>query len=268
MVHKESKLGNILIVSAHDPSGAGLQADIETCQALRCFPATIMTGLTSQNTKKLRSIQNVSAHDFRKQIETLLEEFSPQVCKVGLINSSNLMATFEDIVREKLPNIPLVIDPVLGSGSGTNLFSEKIIEGYLQHLTPLAELMTPNLGELRLLSASKDIVPGVDFLLGKGCKNVLVTDIHPEKEIIINSLFSEIRDQETFKMERYPGEYHGTGCTLSSAVACRLATGMDIRNAVRSAQKFTHSAVQYAHDFGWHQRIPNRFFWRGSASEI
>jgi len=260
MVHKESKLGNVLIVSAHDPSGAGLQADIETCQALKCFPATIVTGLTTQNTKTLCAIQNISAHDFRTRMDMLLEEFSPQVCKVGLINSPDLIATLGDIIREKLPTIPLVIDPILGSGSGAKLFSEKIIKGYLKHLTPLAEIVTPNLGELRLLSDNKDVLPGVNCLLGEGCKNVLVTDINPEKEIITNSLFSEVYDQETYEMERYPGEYHGTGCTLSSAIACRLTTGMDIRNAVRSAQKYTHSAVKFANDFGWHQKIPNRFF--------
>ncbi len=268
MVHKELKPGNILIASAHDPSGAGLQADIETCRALECYPATIITGLTVQNTRKLCSVQNISAHNFRIQIEILLEEFSPQVCKVGLINSSNLMATLGDIVRKKLPNIPLIVDPILGSGSGMKLFSEKIIDGYLQHLTPLAELITPNLGELRLLSGSKDVVSGANFLLDQGCKSVLVTDIYPEKEIITNSLFSKIYGQETFEMDRYPGEYHGTGCTLSSAAACHLATGMDIRNAVRSAQIFTHAAVQYAHDFGWRQKVPNRFFWKGSNREI
>jgi hydroxymethylpyrimidine/phosphomethylpyrimidine kinase len=219
-----------------------------------------MTGLTTQNTKKLSSIKNISALDFRAQLETLLEEFSPEVCKVGLINSTDLMVTLGNVIKEKLPNIPLVIDPILSSGSGAKLFTEQIIEGYLQHLAPLAEIITPNLGELRLLSHSKDVVSGVDYLLGKGCKNVLVTDTNPEKEIIINWLFSEVYEQETFEMERYRGEYHGTGCTLSSAVACRLATGMDIRNAVRSAQKYTHSAVQFAHDFGWHQKIPNRFF--------
>ena len=260
MVHNTAKLGNVLIVSAHDPSGAGLQADIETCQALNCYPATIVTGLTTQNTGKLSSIKNISAHDFKAQLETLLEEFEPEVCKVGLINSSDLMATLGNVIKEKLPGIPLVIDPILGSGSGAKLFTEKIVEGYLQHLTPLTEIMTPNLAELHLLSNSKDVVSGVDYLLGKGCKNVLVTDTNPEKGIITNLLFSTVHEQETYEMERYLGEYHGTGCTLSSAVACRLATGMDIGSAVRSAQKYAHSAVKFAHNFGWCQKIPNRFF--------
>ena len=260
MVHNKSKLGNVLIVSAHDPSGAGLQADIETCQALKCYPATIVTGLTTQNTRKLSSVRNISAHDFRAQLETLLEEFSPDVCKVGLINSTDLMASLSNVITEQLPDIPLVIDPILGSGSGAKLFTEEIIEGYLQHLVPIAEIITPNLREVRLLSNGKDVVSSVDYLLGKGCKNILVTDTDPEKEIIINHLFSKVCDQETYEMKRYRGEYHGTGCTLSSAVACRLATGMDIRSAVRSAQKYAHSAVQFAHDLGWCQKIPNRFF--------
>ena len=203
MVHNKSKLGNVLIVSAHDPSGAGLQADIETCQALNCYPATIVTGLTTQNTRKLSTINNISGHDFRAQLETLLEEFEPEVCKVGLINSTDLMATLGNVIREKLPNIPLVIDPILGSGSGAKLFTEEIVKGYLQQLVPLTEIMTPNLAELHLLSKSKDVVSGADYLLDKGCKNVLVTDTNPEKEIIINHFFSKFYEQETYEMERY-----------------------------------------------------------------
>jgi hydroxymethylpyrimidine/phosphomethylpyrimidine kinase len=260
MIQNRSKPKHILIVSGHDPCGAGIQADIETCQALECYPATIITGITAQNTRKLSKIKNLSAYDFRVQLETLLDEFSPEVCKVGLINSFDLMATLSEIVKDRLPTIPIVVDPILNAGSGAKLFSEEIISGYLNCLIPIAEIITPNQKELKLLSRKKVLSAGVDQLLSSGCKNVLVTDIYPRKKMIHNHLYSKIHEEEKFEMERFSGIYHGTGCTLSSAIACQLANGADIKNAVNSAQKYTHATVQFAHDFGWEQLIPNRFF--------
>ncbi len=257
---------NVLIVSGHDPSGAGLQADIETCRALRCQPGTIVTGITTQNTRKLSKIKNVSSREFRAQIETLLEEFSPKVCKVGLINSHELINTLSQVIKKSLPTTPLVIDPILNAGSGSKLYSEKIIAGYLKHLIPIADIVTPNKKELKLLSGADTPAGGANQLLSKGCKSVLVTDVHPRKKTISNHLYSKNGLEANFEMERFLGVYHGTGCTLASAIACQLANGMGIAKAVQSAQEYTHLTVKFAHDFGWGQKIPNRFFRKENLS--
>jgi len=264
----------VLVFAASDPtSGAGIQADILTLASLGCHPLTALTALTVQDTTGVTSLQAVAAELLEQQARTVLEDMPVAAFKVGLLGSVENVLMVAEIVSD-YPEIPLVLDPVLASGRGDNLSGEDIIAAMREMLLPQTTLITPNAPEARRLAESDedDNEPALDLcatrLIEMGAQYVLITGTHENTPLVINTLYGPEGTLRHDRWERLPGSYHGSGCTLASAIAGCIAGGASIEEAVRDAQDYTWQALKHGFRGGMGQFIPDRLFWaRGDEAE-
>lgn len=264
----------VLIFAASDPSsGAGIQADMLTLASLGCHPLTALTALTVQDTVGVRSVHPISAELVEQQARTVLEDMPVAAFKLGVLASiENVLAVAE--ITSDYPEIPLVLDPVLSSGRGDDLSSEEIISAIREILLPQTTLLTPNSPEARRLAENDDDEeePSIDIcaqrLIGMGAEYVLITGTHENTTLVVNTLYGPDGVIRRDEWERLPGSYHGSGCTLASAIAGCLAGGASIEDAVRDAQDYTWQTLKNGFHGGMGQLIPDRFFWaRGDDAE-
>jgi hydroxymethylpyrimidine/phosphomethylpyrimidine kinase len=248
----------VLCIGGHDPSTAGIQADIETCAAFDCLALTVVSAWTTQNTASLQRVVPAAADDLVAQIELLLEEFPIHACKLGLIPTVAHCERLAELLSGPLAQCPVVIDPLLRAGSGGALVQEAVESAFLALLLPHGTVVTPNRTEALHFGAAEDTQTAVARLLASGCRAVLLTDALHDGGDIVNQLHLRDGNAESFAMARYPGDYHGTGCTLATAIACGLARGRTLRDAVVDAQNFVHTAVARAWRPGSRQHIPRR----------
>jgi hydroxymethylpyrimidine/phosphomethylpyrimidine kinase len=184
-----------------------------------------------------------------------------------MLGSVENIAAIAEIISD-YPEIPLVFDPVLASGRGDELSSEEMIFAMRELLLPQTTLLTPNSMEARRLAQdegndedSPDLAECARRLVGAGAEFVLVTGTHENTSQVVNTLYGENGTVRADAWERLPGSYHGSGCTLASAIAANLANGLDIPEAVRDAQDYTWQALANAFRPGMGQYLPDRFFW-------
>jgi hydroxymethylpyrimidine/phosphomethylpyrimidine kinase len=247
----------ILLIGGHDPSGgAGLQADLETVAAHGCQAITLVTCLTAQDTRNVHKLYPQPAADFRHQLELLLTDINPDMLKIGLLGDARLANALADYLPQL--DLPVVLDPVLAAGGGTELASAALLEVMRDRLLPQTRLLTPNRAEARRLSGSTSAETAAQALLRTGCQQVLLTGADEAQDgQVRNSLFDPDRRVD-YTWPRLPYTYHGSGCTLASACACQLALGLPAAEAVREAQQFTWDALRRANRPGNGQHIPNR----------
>ncbi len=245
----------VLACSGHDPcGGAGIQADIESIRAQGCHPATLVTALTVQDSRRAYSVHPVDPELLLRQARRLLEDLRPAAIKVGLVPNAGVAAALATLLDE-MEKVPVVLDPVLHAGGGGAL-------GAAENLAPLlarAALATPNRAEARRLGGVEDPEEAATRLLQRGCRAVLVTGADEAGGAeVINSLY---RAGETrhWRWPRLPGRYHGSGCTLASAAAARLAQGETLEEALGRAQEYTLESLRRAFAPGRGQRFPGRF---------
>jgi hydroxymethylpyrimidine/phosphomethylpyrimidine kinase len=248
----------VLAFAASDPTGgAGLQADLLTIAAMGCHPLSVLTALTVQDTGGVDSVQAVDAERVRAQAEALLADMSVAAFKLGVLGSAENMRVIADLLCE-LPEIPVVLDPVLASGRGDPLASEEMVQTMCELLVPLATIVTPNSIEAQRLG-------GAQRLLAMGCEFVLVTGTHEPGEEVVNTLYDRGGAVRADRWQRLPGSYHGSGCTLASAIAAALAADRAVPEAVRDAQEYTWQTLAAGFAPGRGQLLPNRFFWNDRA---
>jgi len=257
----------VLVFAASDPSsGAGIQADILTLASLGCHPLTAITALTVQDTVGVRSVHPTSAELLEQQARTILEDMPVAAFKIGVLGSIENIVTVAEIVGD-YPDIPLIFDPVLASGRGDNLSGEEMIAAMRELLLPQTTLLTPNAPEARRLVESDEDAeePETDVcarrLLELGVQHVLVTGTHENTPQVINTLYGAEGIIRSDRWDRLPGSYHGSGCTLASAIAALLAGGASIDEAVRDAQDYTWQTLKNGFRGGMGQFIPDRLFW-------
>lgn len=251
----------VLCFSGHDPSGgAGIQADIETIVSHRCHVASVITALTEQDSRNVKKLLPQNPVDIISQAETVLNDFKVSAIKIGLLGHSDTALAIHDIVRQ-YPTIPVVLDPVLAAGGGTELASRQLINTIIDNLLPLTTVLTPNSQEARKLAGLDDLSDCAHLLQAKGARNVLITGSHEDSTLVHNRLFMPDNLNETFNWERLPQHYHGSGCTLASAIAALLAQGLDVFTAVSEAQEFTWQSLAAAYLPGKGQYNPQRLFW-------
>lgn len=267
-------LPNVLVFAASDPSsGAGIQADILTLASLGCHPLTALTALTVQDTVGVRSLHPVAADLLEQQARTVLEDMPVTAFKIGLLGSVETLLAVAEIVSD-YPEIPLVFDPVLASGRGDELSGEEIISAMREMLLPQTTIITPNAPEARRLAESDEdeTEPAIDVcaerLIEMGAQYVLITGTHENTPEVINTLYGPEGVIRRDRWERLPGSYHGSGCTLASAIAGCLAGGANVEDAVRDAQDYTWQTLKNGFRAGMGQFIPDRMFWaRGDESD-
>jgi len=257
----------VLVFAASDPtSGAGIQADILTIASLGCHPLTALTAITVQDTTGVRSLQPISAEILEQQARTVLEDMPVAAFKIGLLGSIENVLAVAEIVSD-YPEIPLVFDPVLASGRGDNLSGEEIIAAMREMLLPQTTIITPNAPEARRLAESDEdeSEPALDVcaerLIEMGVQYVLITGTHENTPLVVNTLYGPAGVLRHDRWERLPGSYHGSGCTLASAIASCIAGGASIEEAIRDAQDFTWQALNRGFRGGMGQFIPDRMFW-------
>jgi hydroxymethylpyrimidine/phosphomethylpyrimidine kinase len=177
-----------------------------------------------------------------------------------------IAAVIAEIVSD-YPDIPMVLDPVLTSGRGDELATEELTNAIKDLLLPQTTIITPNSIEARRLAMDEDEEEELDLeecaerLLDLGCEYVLITGSHEQTPLVTNTLYGHSDRIQTLSWERLPGSYHGSGCTLASAIAALLSQGMAVDEAVKAAQEFTYEALRCGYRPGMGQYIPDRFFW-------
>ncbi|MDP1652462.1 MAG: bifunctional hydroxymethylpyrimidine kinase/phosphomethylpyrimidine kinase [Rhodocyclaceae bacterium] len=258
----------VMVFAASDPSGgAGLQADIMTLSSMGCHPLSVLTALTVQDSAGVEDAMAIDADWVADQARALLEDMPVAAFKIGMLGSVENIAVIAEIISD-YPDIPLVLDPVLASGRGDELASEDMIAAMRELLLPQTTLITPNSLEARRLvldDANDDDDPSLAEcarrLVGAGAEFVLITGTHEHSTQVVNSLYGENGLIRADAWERLPGSFHGSGCTLASAIAANLANGLDIAEAVRDAQDYTWQALANGFRPGMGQYLPDRFFW-------
>ncbi|HTY03495.1 MAG TPA: hydroxymethylpyrimidine/phosphomethylpyrimidine kinase [Rhodocyclaceae bacterium] len=257
--------------AASDPTGgAGLQADLLTLASMGCHPVSVVTALTIQDTTGVEDILAIEAGWVADQARALLEDIPVAAFKLGVLGSVEAIAVIAEIVND-YPDIPLVFDPVLASGRGDEFADEEMVDAMLGLLLPRTTIITPNTLELRRLALDAEDESDdpsssecARRLVAAGAEYVLVTGTHDGTEKVTNRLYGSHGRVREDSWERLPGSYHGSGCTLASAIAANLANGLDMEEAVREAQDYTWHALAAGFRPGMGQYLPDRFFWARS----
>lgn len=256
----------VLTFAGSDPtSGAGLQADILTVCGMGCHGMSVVTAITVQDTVGVSEVMPVSADFVSAQARKVLADVRVAAIKVGVIGSYDNAVAIAALAREH-PNVPLILDPVLASGRGDPMGSGDISAAVLDHLVPLATVVTPNSVEARLLAgdlsgSDLDLDVCAARLLERGAQYVLITGTHEPAKAVTNTLYARSGKVREDRWKRLPGEFHGSGCTLASAIAAALANGLVLEEAVREAQEYTWHALKAGFRAGKGQHLPDRFFW-------
>ncbi|HEX5612213.1 MAG TPA: hydroxymethylpyrimidine/phosphomethylpyrimidine kinase [Burkholderiales bacterium] len=236
----------VMVFAATDPTGgAGLQADVMTLASLGCHPLSVVTATTAQDTHGVRAIRALESEWLREQACAVLQELPVAAFKLGVIGSAENAHAIAELLGQH-PGIPVVLDPVLASGRGDPLTSRATVAAIRARLLPLATIVTPNSIEARELAGC---APGTALaecaamLVRSGARHVLITGGHETGADVRNVLHDASGAIGEGRWQRLPGEYHGSGCTLASAIAAELAHGLPMPEAVRRAEEYTWHAL-------------------------
>lgn len=237
------------IAGSDSGGGAGIQADLKTFSALGCYGMTAITALTAQNTRGVRAIHGVPPHMLRDQIDAVMEDMGADAVKIGMLHAPEIVRTVaEAIDRHALKNV--VFDPVMVATSGAVLIDNAAIDVLVRELFARVAVITPNLDEAALLvgrplTSAADMEQAALALLGKGARAVLLKGGHLPGDAVIDLLVTDAGDKVWMQAPRiHTPNTHGTGCTLSSAVAAHLALGATLRDAVQQARVYVREALQ------------------------
>lgn len=265
----EKTYRRVLTIAGSDSSGgAGIQADLKTFAANGCYGMSVITALTAQNTQGVAAIHAAPVDFVAKQLDAVLADLGADAVKIGMLFSPELIETVARKLQEyRISRI--VLDPVMVAQSGDKLLRDDAVEALKTHLIPMAEIVTPNLPEAEVLLGRKisalDEMPGAAIDLAQlGCRNVLVKGGHLEGEASDDCLYLATEK----RLVRLPGarietrNNHGTGCTLSSAIAAFLARDFEMEEAVRRAKAYVAATIQTgaAYRIG-HGHGPVHHFW-------
>ena len=240
----------LTIAGSDSGGGAGIQADLKTISANRCYGMSVITALTAQNTLGVTAIHAVPVDFVAAQMDAVLSDIGADAVKIGMLFSPELIRTVADgLRRHGAKNI--VLDPVMVAQSGDKLLQDEAVAAIKEHLIPLADLITPNLPEASVLldreiTSEADLSAAATDLAAMGAGNVLIKGGHLESENSDDCLY--LGDEQrlvTLEGERVvTRNNHGTGCTLSSAIAAYLARGEDMETAVRLGKDYITGAIQ------------------------
>jgi hydroxymethylpyrimidine/phosphomethylpyrimidine kinase len=245
----------LLVIAGSDSSaGAGLQADLKTAQAFSVYAQTAVTAVTVQDTKGVHGVETISPSAVKRQIEVALGDIGADAIKIGMLGSGPIAAAVADALENA--SLPLVLDPVLVSSSGRRLLDDGGIGILKSRLLPQVYLVTPNWPECEVLTG---IRPDSDVAMEKaakaftqfGARNVLIKGGHGDGAAVRDVLIEADGRILVFESPRQDTRHtHGTGCVLSTAIACGLAQGKELREAARLAHDFVQHAIRTAPGLG------------------
>ena len=245
----------VLVFAGLDPSGgAGLAADILAIAAQGAHALPVITALTVQDNDRVFGVEPVAPELLRRQAQALIDKMAIHAVKIGIPGSAANAAVIAQLIaqlRLARPDLPVVLDPVLASGHGDVLSRDDAVLA-LAPLLPLTTVIVPNGPEALALG-------GAENLRAQGCQHVLVTGGHGDGEEVLNRWFDAEGGEREWRWPRLPGEFHGSGCTLASAIAACLAQGVPVQEALDGAQAYCHAALAGAYAIAPGQLMPQRF---------
>jgi hydroxymethylpyrimidine/phosphomethylpyrimidine kinase len=251
----------VMTIAGFDPSsGAGITADIKTIAAHECYGVSCITALTVQSTRGVRRVEGVDPEIVAETLRELIADLTVDAVHIGMLGNAQVAAVVADFLAEtKLANV--VLDPILRSSSGADLLDAAGTRLMIEKLIPLAEVVTPNLDEASALTGSavtnlEQMREAATRLHSLGARNVVITGGHLEKAIDLLSFATRrgtvrSNEQEVFKAERLRSNAtHGTGCAFATALACHLAQGRVLPEAVLLSKVYVSAAIANAHPLG------------------
>ena len=245
---------NLLTIAGSDSSGgAGIQADLKTFAALGTYGMSVITAVTAQNTCGVTMVQNIDLKVVEAQITAIFDDIRVDAVKIGMVSDKEIIKIIAQKLRFYQPPI-IVVDPVMVSKSGFQLLAPDACETLIKELLPLATLVTPNLPEATVIvgyevSNKDDMLKAAKDIITLGAKNVLMKGGHLQESA--DDLLYDGREATWFTGERINTKNtHGTGCTLSSALAANLALGLSLPEAVRKSKEYITIAINNALNIG------------------
>lgn len=258
----------VLTLAGNDPTGgAGLHADSLAIASMGSLAAPVVTALTVQDTVDVKHVEAVDASLVIAQARAVLEDMPVAAIKIGMVGSVENVEAIHTLLRD-YPDLPVVFDPILRAGGGKTLAGDALQDAMRELLFPLTTVLTPNSQEARVFAHEADNLEACgQELLASGSEYVLITGTHENSAAVNNLLFGNRRLLETFSWQRLEGSFHGSGCTLASAIAGLLAQGLEPFTAVHEAQEFTWESLRQGYRIGMGQLHPNRMFWAGEEEQ-
>lgn len=241
----------ILTIAGSDPlGGAGIQADIKTIHAHQHYALSVTTAINAQNSQGVQAVNPLPVEWVAQQLDSLLSDVKIDAIKIGQLASADIMALLAD--RLTLLNCPIVLDPVLISSSGKRLLAQSAQPGLVHQLMPLARLITPNIPEVNALlntqyrGLADEMSQIGEQFFALGMQAVLVKGGHSDDRLAVDYLLLPGQPPQAFSAQRIPHlNVKGTGCILSSAIACALADGKTLPHAVAQAKQYLYN--QFSH---------------------
>ena len=251
-----AKPARLLIIAGSDSSGgAGIQADIKTASAFGVYAMTAVTAITVQDTTRVHAIEPVSPKMVRDQIRVCLADIGADAIKIGMLGTAEIVDAVSGALKKHARDIPIVLDPVMISTSGRRLLARDATKTFIEKLLPLATLVTPNLPEARALTRVRgdDRKAGETAgrkLMAMGARAALIKGGHATRETIDDVLVWQ-GGVEIYGFPRIKTKHtHGTGCVLSTAIACGVAKGESLPLATGRAREFVQAAIETAPGLG------------------
>ncbi len=244
----------ILIIAGSDPSGgAGIQADLKVATAHKTYASSVITSLTSQNTQGVFSIHNLPIEFFENQLEKVLDDIKFDAIKIGMLATSEIINSTYKILSKKAKNVPIILDTVMVSTSGDMLLEKKAVEDLKSKLIKNALIVTPNIDEAEVLAEMKiktlsDIKTAIIKIKKLGSQNVLIKGGHIDlgKDFIYSILLDQNDEIHFIKNKKIKSkkQFHGTGCSLASAIACNIAKDFDVIESCRKANRYVYYSIK------------------------
>ena len=242
----------LTIAGSDSCGGAGIQADIRTFTAFGVYGASVVSAVTAQNTLGVSAVELISDATFQAQLQAVLEDLPVRAVKTGMLPTISGIELIADLLGPRINNLDLIVDPVLSATSGPQLSSSSALFALKQYLFPLARLVTPNLAEAYALTGIKittldEMEAAGHVLLDAGCAAVLMKGGHLVTSEAITDLLMTANGTIAFSHPAIPGQYHGTGCTLSAAITAGLASGQGLEQAVSAGIAYVQKCLQLRH---------------------
>lgn len=254
----------VMVIGGLDPTGgAGLCADIQTLSALGCHAAPVATAVTVQDTAAVMNFQLLDPGLIQAQMQAVFDDMTISAVKTGMLGNGEIVSVLAEGLEQR-PGIPLIVDPVISSNNNDSLSEDSLRSSINELLLPIAALICPNIPEAALL-AGKQMTDTIDadecasllYTWGRQCESI-ITGTHADTSKVNNRYYRNGSMVREWAWQRLQFEYHGSGCTLASAIAAGIANGLEMEQALEQAQQFVINSLHSGFKPGRGQHLPNR----------
>ena len=259
-----TKSVSLIIAGSDSGAGAGVQADLKTFTAHKIYAATTITAITAQNTLGVDEVMDIPTNMIEAQMKSLSKDLNISIIKIGMLSNTKTIEVISSCLTKYFENIPVVLDPVMVAKGGHNLLDPDSVTCLIKELFPKSYLITPNLPEAeRLLNIeikkAQDMKANIEKFYALNVKNVLLKGGHLSGNEIIDLLLEKKTVHKFLSKKIKTRNTHGTGCTLSSAIACNLFKGYDLYKSVKNARNFVIKGIMESNNIGKGHNPLNHF---------